>query len=172
MSKVLGQNIVRAVLAGVRREERGDVIETATRLAGAVSIVAGQDEAGPFGLVVSSLSVRSVKPKRVVFRVHKTASCYSRLLSAKALSLTVLGDEDQDEVAAFTARELLAPSFATDRWELEEARPPRFDGGFVSLEGEVLKRIDAGSYTTFILTVEPSCRAACKRDPLSGVIGA
>jgi len=140
----------------VRGEAKVDFIHTAARLAGAVSIVAGQDEAGPFGLVVSSLTVLSIEPARMLFCIRKAASCYARLLAAEMLSLTVLGAEDEDEAAAFTARDPLAQRFASDRWSLEGARPPRFDGGLVALEGDVFQRISAASHTIFILNVEQS----------------
>jgi flavin reductase (DIM6/NTAB) family NADH-FMN oxidoreductase RutF len=133
-----------------------DFIDTAARLAGAVSIVAGQDEAGPFGLVVSSLTVLSVEPARMLFCVRKAAGCYPRLLAAERLSLAVLGATDEDEAAAFTARDRLDLRFSADRWVLQAARPPRFDGGLVSLEGEVFQRISAASHTVFILNVERS----------------
>ncbi len=162
MAMLLVQDAARPSLAGARGkahspdEGRVDFIETAARLAGAVSIVAGQDEAGPFGLVVSSLTVLSVEPARVLFCIRKAASCYARLLAAPSLSLTVLGAEDEDEATAFTTRNRLAPRFVSDRWELEEARPPRLQGGLVSLEGEVFQRISADSHTIFILNVEHS----------------
>jgi flavin reductase len=156
MSMLLVQNAPSSGLAASRGADRLDFIETAARLAGAVSIVAGQDETGPFGLVVSSLTVLSVEPARVLFCIRKAASCYARLLEAQTLSLTVLGAEHEDEAVAFTAGDRLAPRFASNRWGLEEARPPRFDGGLVSIEGEVLQRISAASHTIFILNVERS----------------
>jgi flavin reductase len=156
MSFALVQDAPRAGHAGLRREERIDFIDTAARLAGAVSIVAGQDEAGPFGLVLSSLTVLSVEPARVLFCIRKAASCYARLLAAQTLSLTVLGVEDEGEAASFTVRDRLTPRFASSRWRLEEAQPPRFDGGLVSLEGEVFQKISAASHTIFILNVERS----------------
>ncbi len=156
MSMALVQDTACSALLGSRGEGRVDFIDTAARLAGAVSIVAGQDEAGPFGLVVSSLTVLSVEPARVLFCIRKAASCYTRLLASQTLSLAVLGAEDEDEATAFSKRSGLAPRFASDRWRLEEARPPRFDGGLVSLEGEVFQRISAASHTIFILNVERS----------------
>jgi flavin reductase len=156
MSMALVQDPACSALPGSRGEVPVDFIDTAARLAGAVSIVAGQDEAGPFGLVVSSLTVLSVEPARVLFCIRKAASCYNRLLAAQTLSLTVLGAEDEDEATAFTARNGSAPRFASHRWVLEEARPPRFDGCLVSLEGEVFQRISAASHTIFILNVEHS----------------
>jgi len=143
-------------LPGSRREGQVDFIDTAARLAGAVSIVAGQDAAGPFGLVVSSLTVLSVEPARVLFCIRKAASCYTRLLAAETLSLAVLGAEDEDEAAAFIAKDRLAPRFASDRWVLDDAGPPRFDGGLVALEGDVFQRISAASHTIFILNVARS----------------
>jgi flavin reductase len=156
MSLALVQNAACPVPAGSRAEGRIDFIDTAARLAGAVSIVAGQDEAGPFGLVVSSLTVLSVEPARVLFCIRKAASCYVRLLAAQTLSLVVLGAEDEDEATAFSKTNGLGPRFGSDRWLLEQARPPRFDGGLVSLEGEVFQRISAASHTIFILNIEHS----------------
>ena len=156
MSMAMVQDTAYARPSGSRGEGPGDFIDTAARLAGAVSIVAGQDEAGPFGLVVSSLTVLSVEPARVLFCIRKAAACYARLRQAQTLSLTVLGDKDEDEAVAFTTRNRLTQRFTSDRWVLEEDRPPRFDGGLVSLEGEVFQRISAASHTIFILDVERS----------------
>jgi len=162
MSMALVQGAACSALTGSRGEAnsqgegRVDFVDTAARLAGAVSIVAGQDEAGPFGLVVSSLTVLSVEPPRVLFCIRKAASCYTRLLEAQTLSLTVLGVEDEDEAATFTMTNRPAPRFTSDRWVLDEAQPPRFEGGLVSLEGEVFQRISAASHTIFILNVEHS----------------
>jgi len=156
MSMALVQDPACSALPGSRGDVPVDFIDTAARLAGAVSIVAGQDEAGPFGLVVSSLTVLSVEPARVLFCIRKAASCYNRLLAAQTLSLTVLGAEDEDEATAFTARDRLTSRFTSDRWVLEGDRPPRFDGGLVWLEGEVFQRISAASHTIFILDVERS----------------
>ena len=142
----------------LRGDSEIDFIDTAARLAGAVSIVSGQDEAGAFGLVVSSLTVLSVKPPRVLFCIRKAASCYARLLTCQTLGLAVLGAEDEAEAAAFNAKQP-GSRFASDRWILDDGRPPRFDGGLVSLEGEVFQRISAESHTIFILNVEHSRHA-------------
>jgi flavin reductase (DIM6/NTAB) family NADH-FMN oxidoreductase RutF len=156
MSLALVQDAACPALAGSRGEGAVDFIDTAARLAGAVSIVAGQDDGGPFGLGVSALTVLSVEPARVLFCVRKAAACYGRLLAAQTLSLTVLGAEDETEAAAFAMGHDAAPRFASDRWQMQQARPPRFDGGLVSLEGEVFQRISAASHTIFILNVEHS----------------
>jgi flavin reductase len=153
MSMALVQDHAYSALPGSQGDEPVDFIDTAARLAGAVSIVAGRDEAGPFGLVVSSLTVLSVEPARVLFCIRKAASCYYRLLSAQRLSLTVLGAEDEDEATAFTAPDRLTSRFTSEHWVLEENRPARFDGGLVWLEGEVFQRISAASHTIFILDV-------------------
>jgi flavin reductase (DIM6/NTAB) family NADH-FMN oxidoreductase RutF len=156
MAMVRGQDAACSAPAGSRGEGQIDFIDTAARIAGAVSIVAGQDKAGPFGLVVSSLTVLSVEPARVLFCIRKAAACYARLREAEALSLTVLGHHDEDAAAAFTARDRPTPRFTSDRWVLDATRPPRFEGGLVSMEGEVFQRISAASHTIFILNVEQS----------------
>lgn len=156
MSMALAQDTACSAFAGSRGEDRVDFIDTAARLAGAVSIVAGQDEAGPFGFVVNSLTVLSVEPARVLFCLRKAAPCYARLLAAQTLSLTVLGEQDEAVAAACTARQSSTPSFTSNRWVLDDTRPPRFDRGLVSLEGEVFQRISAASHTIFILNVEQS----------------
>jgi flavin reductase (DIM6/NTAB) family NADH-FMN oxidoreductase RutF len=156
MALALNETTARACYPVERGERRGQFIEAAARLAGAVAIVAGQDDAEPFGLVVSALAVLSVEPARVLFCVRKAAGCYPRLLAAETLSLAVLRAEDEAEAVAFAAKHGLAPRFAPGRWRLDAARPPRFDGALVSLEGEVFQRISAASHAIFILDVEDS----------------
>jgi flavin reductase (DIM6/NTAB) family NADH-FMN oxidoreductase RutF len=156
MSAALAHETQRSGPAGLRDDGGIDFIDTAARLAGAVSIVVGQDEAGPFGLVVSSLTILSVEPPRVLFCVRKTASIYGRLLAAPTLGLAVLGAHDEDEAADFSSGNGRGSRFGSDRWTLDETRPPRFDGGLATLEGEVFQRISAASHTIFILNVDRS----------------
>jgi len=156
MSMALAKDTAQACSVSLRAEHPGDFVETAARLAGAVSIVAGRDETGPFGLVVSSLTILSIEPPRLLFCIRKAASIYDRLLAAQALSLTVLAAEDEAEATAFTVRNGLASRFCSDRWNLHPTRPPRFDGGLAAFEGDVFQKISAASHTIFILNVEHS----------------
>jgi len=126
-------------------------IEAAARLAGAVAIVAGQDEAGAFGLLVSSLTVLSVEPPRLLFCVRKAASAHARLLAADRLSLTVLGEDHESEARVFAGREAAGERFAAERWTLSPGHPPHFHAGLLSVTGEAFQRIDADSHTVFIL---------------------
>jgi flavin reductase (DIM6/NTAB) family NADH-FMN oxidoreductase RutF len=150
----LVQDAPQSCSASLQGEHQGDFVDAAARLAAAVAIVAGRDDAGPFGLVVSSLTILSVAPPRLLFCIRKAASIYDRLLASQTLSLTVLGAEDEDEAAAFTARNGLGSRFSSDRWSLYPTRPPRYDGGLAAFEGEVFQKISAASHTIFILNVE------------------
>lgn len=123
------------------------------RLASGVAVVACWTPQGPRGLLVSSLTGLSSDPPRVLFCVRKAAAAHQALLAADAVSLSILGDDQQAEAERFSRSDLAAERFDPQSWTLAPQSPPDYRPALVSLAGPVCCRIDATSHTIFILDV-------------------
>jgi len=121
------------------------------KLAAGVAVVTCRTDAGPQGLLVSSLTGLSTQPPRLLFCVRKAASAHTTLLQAEAIGVSLLGDADVAEAQRFSGSSLAAERFADGGWT--EAGPPLRAGALATFTGLVHCRIDAGTHTVFILDV-------------------
>jgi flavin reductase (DIM6/NTAB) family NADH-FMN oxidoreductase RutF len=121
-------------------------------LASGVALVAWGG-AEPKGILVSSLTVLSTQPARVLFGVEKSQPQHDALLAAQRCSISLLGEDDEDEAERFSRHDPQRPRFASGRWRITQDGPPQLTDSLVRLDGFIDQRIDADSHSLFIIRV-------------------
>jgi flavin reductase (DIM6/NTAB) family NADH-FMN oxidoreductase RutF len=121
-------------------------------LASGVALVAWGG-AEPKGILVSSLTVLSTQPARVLFGVEKSQPQHGALLAAQRCSISLLGEGDEDEAQRFSGDEPQSSRFASGRWRIANDSPPQLTDSLVRLDGFIDQRIDADSHSLFIIRV-------------------
>jgi flavin reductase (DIM6/NTAB) family NADH-FMN oxidoreductase RutF len=133
-----------------------------------VAVLAVDHDGNRMGVTISSLVSLSLDPPLIGISIGKQASVYELLRSARAFSLSVLGDGQAD----------LAQRFAAGRppivhWDGVATRPGRFapliEGALGWIEAHVVSETEAGDHTFFVCEVDcvergPAASALMYRD--------
>lgn len=123
------------------------------KLASGVAIVACWADGEPRGLLVSSLTGLSTQPPRLLFCVRKAAGAHEALLSADAVSVSLLDQHDQEEARRFADGARAPERFGDGDWRLDPKAPPARRNALAAFAGPIRCRIDGGTHTIFILDV-------------------
>lgn len=131
-----------------------------------VSIVTGDDGAGPFGMVVGSLVSISLDPPLVGVFIDNRSSTLPRLLKCAELCVNVLSDE-QAQLCRDFGREK-DRRFQCGGWRQDEGAAPRLSEALAWIAGHVERSLMIGDHTLVVIQTRaleenPACAGS---DPL------
>lgn len=131
-----------------------------------VSIVSGDDGAGPFGIVVGSLVSISLRPPLVGLFIDSRSSTLPRLLKCKEICVNVLSGEQAQFCRDFSS--VKESRFQCERWSQAEGAPPRLSPALAWISGRIERSLVIGDHHLIVLETRrldenPACADS---DPL------
>jgi flavin reductase (DIM6/NTAB) family NADH-FMN oxidoreductase RutF len=120
-----------------------------------VTIVAGRDADGPFGLTVNSFTSVSLDPPLVLVCIGHSSSSHDRLLAGQGFTVNVLAG-DQGEVAGRFAREPSDGRFDGVEWASGDSGAPILHGSVAWLDCELHEVLEGGDHSIVVGRVHRS----------------
>ena len=128
-----------------------------------VSIVAGEDGDGPFGIVIGSLVSISLDPPLVGLFIDNKSRCLPRLLECEEICINVLGAEQAEFCRDFSRRK--DDRFRCGRWRQDGGAAPRLDCALAWISGRIERSLVIGDHHLIVvethgLDENPACAEA------------
>lgn len=114
-----------------------------------VSIVTGEDDEGPFGVVVGSLVSISLSPPLVGLFIDNGSSTLPRLLRCTDVCVNVLSAEQAAFCQDFSRRR--EGRFRCESWRQEPGCAPRLERGLAWICGRIDRSIVIGDHHLIVL---------------------
>lgn len=132
----------------------GDLFHRAgSHIPSGVAVLAAADpQEGPFGFMVSTLTVVSIDPPLISVCVERTARGLAKLRRAGGFSVNLLGEEHADLAMRFAKHG--SEHFKELAWSLDESGVPILDNVVTSLVCEIEQEIQAGDHQILISKVK------------------
>lgn len=118
------------------------------RFATGVTVISGEDAAGPLGFTCQSFASLSLEPALVMLSPQKRSTTWPRARAAGRFAVSVLA-AGQRSVSDGFARSG-SDKFAGVDWHRSPAGLPLIDGALAWIEAEIREEIDAGDHTIVI----------------------
>lgn len=114
-----------------------------------VSIVTGDDGAGPFGMVVGSLVSISLSPPLVGLFIDNRSNTLPRLLKCEEVCVNVLSDEQAQFCKDFSREK--ERRFQCGGWRQDEGAAPRLSEALAWIAGRVERSLVIGDHTLIVI---------------------
>ncbi|GLI22778.1 MAG: flavin reductase family protein [Rhizobiales bacterium] len=118
------------------------------RFATGIAVVMAQDEEGPIGVTVNSFSSVSLDPPLILFSMARSLHSLARLEKAKAYSVNILL-ENQQEISNRFAR-AGEDKFSATPWEIGPSGAPRLVPAHAIFECVPYAHYDGGDHVIFV----------------------
>ncbi|MEA2687222.1 MAG: 3-hydroxy-9,10-secoandrosta,3,5(10)-triene-9,17-dione monooxygenase reductase component [Actinomycetota bacterium] len=118
-----------------------------------VTVVTGQDDAGPAGLAVNSFTSVSLDPPLVAFSVGKKSTTWPRIRATGRLTVNILSADQESVSRRFASSVAGADRFDGLGWHPSPAGSPVVDGALAWIDATVDAEHDAGDHVMVIARV-------------------
>jgi flavin reductase (DIM6/NTAB) family NADH-FMN oxidoreductase RutF len=150
--------------AGISRVDAADYRKVLGRVPTAVSVVTATAPHGPVGVTVGSFTSVSLDPPLVVFYCNRSSASAAAIVAAGRFCVNVLAEDQQDQCAAFAARD--GDRFGACAWDTAANGAPRIAGCLAWIECEVESSFPAGDHVAVVGRVTRLAAADGGRNPL------
>jgi 3-hydroxy-9,10-secoandrosta-1,3,5(10)-triene-9,17-dione monooxygenase reductase component len=122
------------------------------QVATSVSIVTGEDEAGPFGVVIGSLVSISLEPPLVGLFIDSRSTTLPRLLKCGEVCVNVLSGANAEFCRRFWLER--EGRFQCGGWRLARGAAPRFKRALAHIRGRIAQSRVIGDHHLLVLETD------------------
>lgn len=121
-----------------------------------VSVVAWRRPDGsPAGITVNALTSVSLEPTMILVCIDRRAESHTEIVTAPSLGVSVLAAHQEGLSRRFADKRLgPAERFVGVAWEAAPRGAPWLRGALAHLEGHVVRRVEAGDHSLFLVEVQ------------------
>jgi flavin reductase (DIM6/NTAB) family NADH-FMN oxidoreductase RutF len=122
------------------------------QLATGVVIISAIDRGRRSGLTATAACSLTTAPPSVLVCVNRSSQTHDYIANSGRFCMNALAEQHRDVANVFAGATRLEgeAKFAHGTWISSDDRPPRLADALVSVECEIVQRVEAGTHTIFI----------------------